>query len=548
MRRIALRPDGRPQEAAARVSLFPFLAVLICTMGALILLLVVIARQARLQAAQAAAAEAARGDEDLKREREMAQWRIEQLKTSLKKTQAQLADARLSLGHIEDHARRLRDQLARLQAAYDDLNRLGSSGAGQRSKLEAELKQMEAEVAEAQRRLAAARRAAAERPRSYAVVPYRGPHQTDRRPIYVECRAEAVILQPEGIVFRVDDFAGPLGPGNPLAAALRAAREYLLAQERFDPEQSGEPYPLLLVRPDGIAAYYAARAAMKSWASEFGYELIGEDWKIEFQSPDPQLAGVMHRAVATARVRQEQLAAAAPSHYGRPRGTRYRASPSRGGVVPDYGSSGADDAGFQPRRPSGPLAGSYGSADKGGAVEGSDSGHQQGERTGVDRSPTQRGSLGRPGGAALRPGEWRPSGPPGSEAPDGQRPATGQPGRHLESLAKHRGRDWGLPDAAGGSIPISRPIRIRCDHDRLVIVPEEGLSGGKSIRLGPRTEESIDEFVSAVWEHMQSWGIAGSGMYWRPILDFHVAPDGEGRYADLQALLEGSGLRVERKQ
>ena len=42
----------RPAPASPSVSLFPFLAVLLCTMGALILLLVVIARQARLQAAQ----------------------------------------------------------------------------------------------------------------------------------------------------------------------------------------------------------------------------------------------------------------------------------------------------------------------------------------------------------------------------------------------------------------------------------------------------------------------------------------------------------------
>ena len=46
MSRIRRQGDGN-------VTLFPFLAVLICTMGALILLLVVIAQQARVQAAQA---------------------------------------------------------------------------------------------------------------------------------------------------------------------------------------------------------------------------------------------------------------------------------------------------------------------------------------------------------------------------------------------------------------------------------------------------------------------------------------------------------------
>ncbi len=125
------------------------------------------------------------------------------------------------------------------------------------------------------------RKDAADRPRSYAVVPYEGPNQTRRRPIYLECRADAVVMQPEGIRLTEADFEGPMGPGNPLAAALRAAREHLLAERQFDP-QAGEPYPLLLVRPEGIGAYYAAREAMKSWGCDFGYELIGDDWKLAY--------------------------------------------------------------------------------------------------------------------------------------------------------------------------------------------------------------------------------------------------------------------------
>lgn len=540
MRRTARTQDRRRPQAAASVSLFPFLAVLICTMGALILLLVVIARRSRLQAAQTAAAEAAERDDDLKKERELIQWRIEQMRISFEKTQSQLAEARLGLGHLEDHARRLGDQLARLQATLNDLDRLGGAGGRQRSKMEPELEQLRAEIAEARRRLAEARRAAEERRRSYAVVPYRGPHQTRRRPIYVECRAEAIVLQPEGIVLTEEDFAGPLGPGNPLAAALRAAREHLLAEGGFDPEKSGEPYPLLLVRPDGVAAYYAARAAMKSWASEFGYELIGEDWKLDYESADPRLAEVIRSAVDTARVRQRRLAAAAPSHYGQSRPVRYRASPTRGGAVPDGGSPGGSRLGFRRRRPSGAFSGRFGSGGEGGHDGASSSGNRARE------GPAREGPSGEgPAreGPALRPGEWRPR-----QASADEGSAGGKGSRQVESLAKHRGQDWGLPDAAGGSVPISRPIRIQCHHDRLVIVPEKGLGREKSVPLRPRTEESIDEFVSAIWDQMQSWGIAGNGMYWRPVLNVYVAPDAERRYAELDTLLDGSGLNVERKQ
>jgi flagellar biosynthesis chaperone FliJ len=529
--RPTARTQGRRREPpGVGVSLFPFLAVLVCTMGALILLLVVIARQARLRAAQTASVEAAARDDDLRFQRELAAWRIEQLKTSLQKTQSQLADARLDLGHLEDHARRLRTQLAQLQGGLQDLNRLGGGDARQRSKLEAELEQVQAQVAEARRRLDEARRDAEARSRCYAVVPYRGPHETLRRPIYVECRAEAIVLQPEGIVLTEEDFAGPMGPGNPLAAALRAAREHLLAEGGIDLQQSGEPYPLLLVRPDGIAAYYAARSALKSWGSEFGYELIGEDWKLHFQAADSQLAQVMRGAIDTARVQQQQLAAAAPSHYGHPRSAVYRAAPTRGGAVPDGDPPGGGRSGYQGQRPSGRFADRFGSGGEAGQARASGS-------TGAGQEgPTHAG-------ATLRPGEWRPSQPSAGEGPAGRKG-----GLHVESLAKRRGQDWGLPDAAGGSVPISRPIRIECHDDCLVIVPEKQPTRSRSVLLKPRTEESIDEFVSAIWEQMQSWGIAGNGMYWRPVLSVHVAPDAERRYAELEILLEGSGLSVERRQ
>ena len=224
----------------------------------------------------------------------------------------------------------------------------------QHGQSQAELQQLRAQIGAAQQQLGEARKAAAGRNRSYAVVPYEGPNQTRRRPIYLECRADAVVLQPEGIDLTEADFEGPLGPGNPLAAALRAAREYLLAQRDFDP-QAGEPYPMLLVRPEGIAAYYAARAAMKSWGCDFGYELVGDDWKLAYPPPDPRLAEVVRQAIASARVTQARLIAAAPRQYAtRPKAV-YRASPSGGFVREDGGSDDDDDDGYRPATPAGPV-------------------------------------------------------------------------------------------------------------------------------------------------------------------------------------------------
>ena len=72
-----------------------------------------------------------------------------------------------------------------------------------------------------------------------------------------------------------------------LAAAVRAAREQMLMEHSLDPRNEGEPYPLLLVRPDGIMAYECALAAMKSWGPDFGYELINVDWHLNYPPADP---------------------------------------------------------------------------------------------------------------------------------------------------------------------------------------------------------------------------------------------------------------------
>ena len=616
MRRSAAVPSRGRRRNAASVSLFPFLAVLICTMGALILLLVVIARQARIQAAQvarAAAAKAAEDRVDLTEDIKGVRWRIEQIKIAREKTESQLAEARLDLGHIEDHARRLRDQLAQFEAARAELQRHQSDGGRRREELEAELARLRARLGEARQRLAEARLDAAKRRKSYAVVPYEGPNQTHRRPMYIECRSDTIILQPEGIELTEADFDGPRGPGSPLPAALRAIREWLLARQQFDPESSGEPYPLFLVRPEGISAFYAARDSMRSWASEFGYELIDEDWDIEFRPPDAELAEVIRRAVDTARARQQVLLAAAPRGYGSRRQPTFRAAPYRGGIIREDGSAEGGGSGFHSQPYSGSFGNRFGSAEQGtpgpfgrGGPGGSGrsgsgvSGHgEPGVSGGPQPGASGRGTLGVPGGNASaayggsksgvsggsesgvsggsesgvsggsesgtsaggmtgrpaseeqqsggdsnmagQPGEWRP----GQGAASGGGSAGVHIGSHAKSLADTRGRDWGLPDAARGSVPITRPIRIDCQKDRLILVPERGLGGRKVISLGYRTEDAVDELISSVWEHMDSWGMAGNGMYWRPTLKLHVAPDAQSRYADLKTLLENSGVEVD---
>ncbi|MCE5303302.1 MAG: hypothetical protein LLF97_09375 [Planctomycetaceae bacterium] len=687
--------------AGPGISLFPFLAVLICTMGALVPLLMAITRTAKIQAETAAAAKQSEQSAELKTRREDVLWRVEQLKQSRRQYDEKLSDTRLELGHLEDHARQLRATLGQYERTLRDLDEADNSGQRQAAQSQAELDRLQREIAAARQQLTAASQNAAGRKHSYAVVPYEGPNQTHRRPIYLECREDAVVLQPEGIAFTESDFDGPLGPGNPLAMTLRATREYLLSQRDFD-AQIGEPYPMLLVRPEGIAAYYAARLAMKSWGFEFGYELVEDDWKLAYPPRDPRLAEIVRQVVATARREQERLIAAAPRHYSGHRPTVYRAAPG-GGIMPDrgtadertetgyvrapasgefgrsrdgtgrtvrngaagggsYGVAGADgdgngaggtgqgDSSVGADRlamtgggdsagvgggtgssggsrygttPGGGYGGAPGSEVAGGgysdggngagavnALRTDRSGVSSGGTTGVsglgnpyrsaggtsssqqdsivggrytNGSNTSAGSVTveRPEGYvvgqpareqttrpverassgsdeprrmyASRPGEWQPSPELPPSRPDDkpnqekEQEERRRRMRDVKSLAERRGEDWALRNASRSSVGLTRPICVECFDDRLVLISDRGTQYNKTIPLGARTASSVDPLISVVWEYIEGWGIAGRGMYWRPLLQIQVAPDAGQRYEELAMLLQDSGIAVERK-
>ena len=106
-------------------------------------------------------------------------------------------------------------------------------------------------------------------------------------------------------------------------------------------------------------------------------------------------------------------------------------------------------------------------------------------------------------GYALRPGEWQPTPePPRPKKHDDKQDKDDDKhsDKHKKSLAEKRGPDWGLRDAARGSVGVTRPIRVECYADRLVVFSERGPAGNKVIPFGPRTQSSIEPLVSAVWD------------------------------------------------
>jgi len=293
------------------VALFPFLAVLICTMGALIVLLVLLVQQARVDASTIARHTAAPDDRQLRERIEDAQWRRETLEGSRTEKTQELADSRGKLAHLEEHLQRLQERAKELLERARLIDQGSQLRAEDLAVIRDELARVQAQIEEQKKKIDGAKKDAGKES-WYALVPYVGPQGTRRRPIYLECTEQGVIVQPEGLLLRAQDFQGPLGPGNPLDAALRIIRAHL---EQVHGAKAGQPYPLVIVRPSGVTAYGAARSALKSWDDEFGYELIGDDKRLDFGTPDPALAAALERTVAVARQKQAAMAAMMPRHF-----------------------------------------------------------------------------------------------------------------------------------------------------------------------------------------------------------------------------------------
>jgi hypothetical protein len=653
------------RRQAIGVALFPFLAVLICTMGALIVLLVLLVQQARLDAREVAqnkqpvevvdplAAERKAAQEKIEDE----QWRQSILEQQRAEQVEELAASRLKVAHLEDHIRRLQEQARILMARAREIDEGKQSASPSLAAEQEELAKLQAEIARRKAELDEKKKKLAEKEQSYALLPYDGPNGTKRRPIYIECRVEGVVLQPEGLILGPEDFSGPMNPGNPLDAALRTIRETW--KRNGEP---GEPYPLLVVRPSGIFAYQAARQALRGWDDEFGYELVSDSKKLDFGAPNPAMQRILEDIVGRARERQVMLAAAMPRKFQdddtitsfaaedqRDYQEAVAAARGAGGVnngngelAGGFGPRGSAAGGFGPGGgPGGGTgSGSFGSggtgqgtggfgspaggyaggtngqfaasgnagypAGQGGTGPGGTGPGGYGGQTANGQSAAGQGANGQyaagsPGGTATAGGSagGAPGGNGGSNGQYGSgqagssglssgQPGSGQSGASSGQMSgagqgssgqsggssggasggptgatssgaqatatKSRGSarsgsNWGLPGSQGRTTAVTRPIRVVCLPDRLVVVPERGDDRAAAvIPISPNVQPAeIENFVRAVQLRLDSWGPAMTNGYWKPVLQVEVSRAAEPQFETLQQMLSGSGFELQRK-
>jgi hypothetical protein len=328
------------------VSLFHFLAVLVCAMGALIFLLLVTTRRLReraLERAQVAVVQQAEPQSDAGIDEPAApvltpagnaapidtaapeppsaddiaarlrqEWSA--IVADLERERGALAD-RLRKARADGDAHVVRAQ--QLQQRLQDAGRERDTLRSRRDEHRAEQQTLARQQGDAERTIEQRRRdieqvrvaRAAEETR-FSILPYDGRSGTARRPILIECTPRGLTFAAEGITLTPEQVNGFPPAVNPLLAGTLALMRYWEAHDRLsrgDTAQPVKPYVLLVVRPGGTIAYYVARKLLEKLEEPFGYELVTESQEFAWPDSDPQAVAQCREAIDALLAGRERL-------------------------------------------------------------------------------------------------------------------------------------------------------------------------------------------------------------------------------------------------
>ena len=310
--------------------MFPFLAVLVCAMGALIFLLLITTRRIRNDVLAAAGAEEPVAplamvslpveppvpvadpplppipapsivvpEVDPHRELET---EIERFRAETDRHRKTLLRQRKALAAARQKIRDNQTRQAALRTSIDAANATLASYDKQTQELEHKMDITVEQIAATRTGIRQLREQAACADSRFAFVPFDGMSGTDRRPILIECTKDGFRFVPEDVLITESDMSGFFPDFNPLlAGAAELVRYWTVHDQRSSPANiHADPYVLLLVRPSGSLAYYAAQRMLKHLGTPFGYELIEEDRPVEEPAADPQAVAACRKAVAEA--------------------------------------------------------------------------------------------------------------------------------------------------------------------------------------------------------------------------------------------------------
>lgn len=326
------------------ISLFPFLAVLVCAMGSLILLLLVMTRKMRQDqyVEQTAVVESAASEVDAELAARIAALE-KQIFSAERNRNSLQANAQAHRSSVDESQVRITDleaELAQLQAKLEGMDPDAAPVAealAKSRKLKAEevallrqLNETEKRLLSKQQQLANAQDASNEASLALqekhsdllklrdqvdearsslakvsgtsTLLEFSNPTGTERTPIVVDVSGKGFEIYPNGIQITQADMEGFPVRDNPFLAAILT-----IHQHRSKGSVTGAPYVLLLVRPDGALPFYGAQRILMESNIHYGYELLDAEDSVVSGAPDTIEVPLVKKSIDEALRRRENL-------------------------------------------------------------------------------------------------------------------------------------------------------------------------------------------------------------------------------------------------
>lgn len=436
---------SRRASSENSVSLFPFLAVLVCTMGALIMLLLTMTHKIRQQAVakelalRAAAVPAAEPEpkaetepepspppqeepkavaptgptpEEIIAERERRQKGWEKMLSDARAERDKKRRAILRRGQTaseaEVEARALQSQLRELKERSTTAHQAIHSLEKAEGRLKGQEEEVVRQISLTRRNIDLLNRKQTTAANAYALIPYDGTSGTTRRPIYIECTNRGFRFLPEGELLTPEQLDGFNESFNPLLTGAQSLLKFWDDKRRQSGGQEPEPYVLLLVRPSGSLAYYVARKLLAPLNVHMGYELIEEEWKLSTPDADREARETLRDAIAISLEAREKFRRSIGA--GKEQGSKFvfNGRQFASGKIPDEmqpQTPGTDESGYLPGMSRAMLPPRLPADSPDGALAPRGSGGAQPSTAGPLRSSTnsatklEQGTAGAPGGS-----------------------------------------------------------------------------------------------------------------------------------------------------
>ncbi len=303
----------RQSKTNQSVSLFPFLAVLICAMGALIFLLIVTTRRIRKEAvAQAVAStenDSSSKDKTLPSHGHQYQivlppvpppiqpvidlnvplrQSISQLQTTLEAKQQQAAIIQQKRLTKKQYSKKIDQNLIAVQHQIKQLQKNKQKMSRLQQAMAEKISSTKKEIALYKKQTRKHRSQMATESSKYQFLPYEGDSGTTRRPVLIECTGKGITFLQEDITLTPVDLDGFTSHYNPLLLGSQALVTYWVQKNKALQRTVAIPYVLLIVRPSGSRSFYVARALLKNMKQPFGYELIEEELELAIPKADSE--------------------------------------------------------------------------------------------------------------------------------------------------------------------------------------------------------------------------------------------------------------------